>query len=77
MSSLAIRRLIVWVISFVLAFVVSYLLVVVGFPLINRNAIGITLAEYGTMYFLVTMVPIALVFVTWLDKFMGTKILPD
>jgi hypothetical protein len=77
MSSLAVRRLIVWVISFALGFVVSYLLIVVGFPIINRNAVGMTLEEYGTIYFLVTMVPIALVFVTWLDKFMGTKILPD
>jgi hypothetical protein len=77
MSSLAVRRLIVWVVSFALGFVVSYLLIVVGFPIINRNAVGMTLEEYGTIYFLVTMVPIALVFVTWLDKFMGTKILPD
>jgi len=77
MSSLAVRRLIVWVVSFALAFVVSYLLIVVGFPIINRNAVGMTLEEYGTIYFLVTMIPIALVFVTWLDKFMGTKILPD
>jgi len=77
MSSLAVRRLIVWAVSFALGFVVSYLLIVVGFPLINSNAVGMTLEEYGTIYFLVTMVPIALVFVTWLDKFMGTKILPD
>lgn len=77
MSSLAVRRLIVWAVSFALAFVVSYLLIVVGFPIINRNAVGMTLEEYGTIYFLVTMVPIALVFVIWLDKFMGTKILPD
>jgi hypothetical protein len=77
MSSLAVRRLIVWAVSFALGFVVSYLLIVVGFPIINHNAAGITLQEYGTIYFLVTMVPIALIFVTWLDKFMGTKILPD
>jgi accessory gene regulator protein AgrB len=77
MSSLFVRRLIVWVVSFVLGFVISWLLIVVGFPLINSNAAGITLQDYGTIYFLVTMVPIALVFVTWLDKFMGTKILPD
>lgn len=77
MSSLAVRRLIVWVVSFALGFVVSYLLIVVGFPIINSNAVGMTLEEYGTIYFLVTMVPIALVFVTWLDKFMGTRILPD
>lgn len=77
MSSLAIRRLIVWIVSLALGFVVSYLLIVVGFPLLKPVAAGITIADYGTIYFLVTMIPIALVFVTWLDKFMGTKILPD
>jgi hypothetical protein len=77
MSSLNVRRLIVWGVSFLLGFLVAYLLVVVGLPLINVNARGMTIDRYGIIYFLVTMVPLALVFVVWLDKFMGTKILPD
>jgi hypothetical protein len=77
MSSLTVRRLIVWGVSFALAIVISWALVVIGFPLINSNAAGITIQDYGTGYFLVTMIPIALVFVIWLDKFMGTKIMPD
>jgi hypothetical protein len=77
MSSLTVRRLIVWLVSLALGFVVSWLLVVVGFPIIKPESAGITLERYGTGYFLVTMVPIALIFVTWLDRFMGTKILPD
>jgi hypothetical protein len=77
MSPLFIRRLIVWGVSFVLGFAVAYILVVVGLPAININARGMTIERYGTIYFLVTMVPLALVFVVWLDKFMGTKILPD
>ncbi len=77
MSSLFVRRLVVWGVSFILGFVITYLLIVVGFPIINHTAAGITIQEFGTIYFLVTMVPIALILVTWLDKFMGTKILPD
>jgi membrane-anchored protein YejM (alkaline phosphatase superfamily) len=77
MSPLLVRRLIVWGVSFALGFLVAYLLVVVGLPLININARGMTIDRYGIIYFLVTMVPLALVFVVWLDKFMGTKILPD
>ncbi len=77
MSSLAVRRLIVWGVSLVLGFVISWLIIVVGFPILKPVAAGMTIEKYGTIYFLVTMIPIALVFVTWLDKFMGTKILPD
>lgn len=76
MSSLTVRRLIVWVVSFVLGFVVS-LLIITAFPIILPSAQSVSIQEYGTMYFLVTMVPIALVFVIWLDAVMGTKILPD
>jgi hypothetical protein len=77
MSSLAVRRLIVWGVSFALGFVISWAIVVIGFPILKPVAAGMTIADYGTIYFLVTMVPISLVFVIWLDKFMGTKILPD
>ncbi|MBI5669274.1 MAG: hypothetical protein HZC41_14820 [Chloroflexi bacterium] len=76
MSSLTVRRLIVWVVSFVLGFVIS-LLIISSFPIILPSARSVSIQEYGTTYFLVTMVPIALVFVIWLDAVMGTKILPD
>lgn len=76
MSSLTVRRLIVWVVSFALGFVIS-VLIITGFPIILPSARSVSIQEYGTMYFLVTMVPISLVFVIWLDAVMGTKILPD
>ena len=76
MSSLAVRRLIVWVVSFVLGFVVS-VLILAAFPIILPSARSVSIQEYGYIYFLVTMVPIALVFVIWLDAVMGTQILPD
>jgi hypothetical protein len=77
MSSLAVRRLIVWVVSMILGFVVSWLIITIGFPIVKPEAVGITIDEYGIIYFLVTAVPIGLIFVTWLDLFMDTKILPD
>ncbi len=77
MSSLNVRRLIVWLVSFVLGFVLVYLIVTVGFPLVKPESAGITLAKFGSGYFIVTYIPIVLICVTWLDAFMGTKILPD
>lgn len=77
MSSLTIRRLIVWVVSMGLGFVVGWLIVTVGFPIIKPESAGITVADFGTMYFLVMSVPIGLIFVTWLDMFFDTKILPE
>jgi hypothetical protein len=77
MSSLAIRRLIVWAVSAALGFVVTYAIVVIGFPILNANEVGMTLERYGFGYFIVTYLPIVLIFVTWLDHFMDTKILPD
>lgn len=77
MSSLNLRRLVVWGLSVGLGFVVTYLLVVVGFPILKPESAGITLEKYGFGYFIVTFVPIVLIFVTWLDAFMGTSILPD
>lgn len=82
MSSLTIRRIIVWVISMGLGFAVGYGLITVGFdmlPLFSavQTPQGVSIQEYGIIYFLFTSVPIGLVFVIWLDAFMGTRILPD
>ena len=82
MSSLTVRRTIVWVVSMGLGFVIGYLIITVGFdalPLFTAVQIpqGVSIAEYGIQYFLVTAVPIGLIFVTWLDYFMGTKIFSD
>ncbi|MCY3799509.1 MAG: hypothetical protein OXG84_17015 [Chloroflexi bacterium] len=92
MSSLTVRRIIVWVVSMVLGLVVGYGIITVGFnmlPELHRIPIigwlfggiespqGVSLEEYGTLYFLFTSIPIGLVFVVWLDAFMDTRILPD
>lgn len=86
MSSLTIRRLIVWVVSMVLGLIVGYGIITVGFDLLPLLVIfggaiqvpqGVSLEEYGMIYFLFTAVPIGFVFVIWLDAFMDTRILPD
>ena len=52
MSSLNVRRLIVWLVSLGLGFVITYLLVTVGFPLVKPESAGITLAKFGFGYFI-------------------------
>ena len=82
MSSLTIRRIIVWVISMGLGFVIGNGIITVGFDLLPlftsiQAKQGISIQEYGIIYFLFTSVPIGLVFVIWLDALMDTRILPD
>lgn len=86
MSSLTIRRLIVWVVSMALGLLVGYGIITVGFDMLPLLVIfggaiqvpqGVSLEEYGMIYFLFTAVPIGFVFVIWLDAFMDTRILPD
>ncbi len=82
MSPLNVKRLVVIVISQVIGFIISYLIISVGFdllPLISsiQSPQGVTIAEYGTIYFLVTAVPIGIIVMIWLDAVMDTKILPD
>ena len=82
MSSLTIRRIIVWVISMGLGFIIGNGIITVGFDLLPlftsiQAKQGLSIQEYGIIYFLFTSVPIGLVFVIWLDAFMDTRILPD
>ena len=82
MSSLTIRRIIVWVVSMVLGLIVGYGIITVGFDLLPlfsavQTPQGVSIKEYGVLYYLFTAAPIGLVFVIWLDAFMDTRILPD
>ena len=82
MSSLTIRRLIVWVVSMVLGFIVGYGIITIGFDMLPlftavQTPQGVSIQEYGIFYFLFTAIPIGMVFVIWLDAFMDTRILPD
>lgn len=77
MNSLLIRRLVVWAVSALLGFVVTYLIITVLLPAVSPSPMPISLERYGFGYFIVTYIPLVLIFVTWLDAFMGTRILPD
>jgi ABC-type lipoprotein release transport system permease subunit len=82
MSPLLLKRLFVWTVGMLIGFVGTYLTITVGFdmlPLISsiQSPQGVSIEEYGYLYFLVTAVPLGLVFVIILDAFVDSKILPD
>lgn len=82
MSPLNVKRFVVIVISQVLGFLITYLIITVGFdllPLISsiQSPQGVSIQEYGIIYFLVTAVPIGIIVMIGLDAVMDTKILPD
>ncbi len=79
MSSLLLRRVVVWTVSMVLGALIGWLIITFVLPGLSpdKNAKAISIAEYGIIYFLVTVVPLGLIFVTWLDYFLDTRIWPD
>jgi hypothetical protein len=78
MSSLTIRRIIVWVVSMGLGFLLTALFVIVVLPWLGPNAGNpISIEKFGSLYFLTAAIPIGLIFVVWLDYFLDTRILPD
>lgn len=79
MSSLLLRRVVVWTVSMVLGTLIGWLIITFMLPALSpdKNATAISIAEYGIIYFLVTVVPLGLIFVTWLDYFLDTRIWPD
>ncbi|CUS05492.2 protein of unknown function [Candidatus Promineifilum breve] len=62
-----VRRLILAAISFGVAF---------GLTILITMLIGTTPAEYGPVYMFFTTLTLGLAIGIWLDKFMGTNILP-
>jgi hypothetical protein len=78
MSSLTLRRIVVWVVSMALGFILSALFITLVLPWMGPHAgKPISIAQYGTLYYLTTAIPIGLIFVVWLDYFLDTRILPD
>jgi hypothetical protein len=82
MSALTMKRLAVVVISQALGFLTALLIITVGFdalPLISsiQTPQGVSIAEYGNIYFLVTFVPIGIIYMIIIDAYVDSKILPD
>ncbi len=61
----------------ILGFLASWLVITIGLPALTPADYAVTIEEYGLIYFLVTSIPIGLIFVVWLDYVIGAKILPD
>ncbi|MCL4803140.1 MAG: hypothetical protein KJ046_02440 [Anaerolineae bacterium] len=62
-----VKRLILAVISLAVGF---------GLTLLITKLIGTTPAEFGPIYMFFTTLSLAIALGIWLDKFMGTQILP-
>ncbi len=78
MSSLLVRRLVVFVVGFVLGGVISAAFVILVLPWLGpQNGIPISIAKYGYQYFFWTAFPLGIMFIIWLDYFLDTRILPD
>ena len=78
MSPLLLKRLAIWIVSMAIGFAIAAAFVTLVLPWMGpHNGDPISLQKYGTLYFLMTAVPLGLVFVIWLDKFLDTNILPD
>ncbi|MCU0514752.1 MAG: hypothetical protein MUE40_19535 [Anaerolineae bacterium] len=82
MSALNLKRLVVVLLSQLTGVLLTVLLIGPGFELLRvltgvATIHGVTPEEYGTIYFLVTSVPIGLIIMIWMDGLMDTRILPD
>ena len=63
------KRLLLVAISLAVGAALTYAIVVF--------LLGTTVVEYGAFYFFMTMLFLALALGIWLDKFMGTDLLPE
>ncbi|HXW00295.1 MAG TPA: hypothetical protein VEC93_17890, partial [Anaerolineae bacterium] len=72
------KRLALVAISLVIGFAVTFFVVTVDFQLgpIHLVIAGTTIEQYGIWYTSFTTLAIACAVGVWLDKFMGTEILP-
>ncbi len=78
MSSLLIRRIIVFVVGFALGAIVSAVFVTMVMPWLGPNGgAAIPISKYGYQYFFWTAFPLGIMFIIWLDYFLDTRILPD
>jgi len=78
MSSLLVRRIIVFVVGLGIGAALSALFILLVLPWMGpQNGVPISIEKYGAQYFLWTALPLGLVFVIWLDYFLDTRILPE
>ena len=67
--NMSVKRALVWGVSMVTGFVMTWLLVYV--------VLGTDLERYSISYFVLTAVPLGFILLIWGDLLLGTRILPD
>lgn len=82
MSALTLKRILVVILSQIIGLAIGFLIITVGFDMLPlftsvQSPAGVSIEEYGIIYFLVTAVPIGITIMIWMDRFLDTKILPD
>lgn len=79
MNSLTVRRVVVWVGSMILGAIIGFLMIQILLPALSPdpNAEPVSIQEFGILYFLTMIIPLGLIFMTWLDYLLDTKIWPD
>lgn len=79
MSSLRVRRLVVWMVSIALGVGTSLLIITFFLPAVSPSPLAeaVSVVDYGYQYFLWTALPLSLMFMTILDHFMDSRIWPD
>jgi hypothetical protein len=78
-NSLTVRRIMVWVGSMIAGAIVGFLMIQILLPALSPdpNAEAVSIPKFGTLYFLTMVIPLGLIFMTWLDYLLDTKIWPD
>ena len=78
MSSLLVRRILVFVVGFVVGGILTAAFVTLVLPWMGPNAgFPISIQQYGYQYFFWTAFPLSIAIIIWLDYFLDTRILPD
>jgi len=79
MSALLIRRIVVWAISMGLGVLTTLAVLYFFLPAVSPspNPEAVDVATYGIQYFFWTAFPFGLMYLTILDYFFDSKILPD
>ena len=67
--NLSVKRALIWGISIVTGFILTWLLVYV--------VLGTDIEKYSISYFVLTALPLGFILLIWGDLLLGTKILPE
>ena len=67
--TLSVKRAIIWGVSMVIGFVLTWVIVYI--------VLGTDIERYSVTYFVLTALPLGFILLIWGDLLLGTKILPE